>query len=197
MKQDPAHRIFVAAEVTDAVRSACASLRERFERSIKGARWARPESVHLTLKFLGSVPEDRIGQIAEILRNCAATSPRFTVTTGVPGVFGSAGRPRVLWVSVEGETSLAGTLAAHLEDAFAQIGFERESRPFRLHLTLARFDPRARTRLPEDLFAAVSEEMAGLRIPVEAIVLFLSRPTPGASSYTPLQRFALLGASPA
>jgi 2'-5' RNA ligase len=197
VKEGPTQRLFVAAEVTDAVRSACASLCTAFGSSIKGSRWARSEGVHLTLKFLGSVPQDRLALIADILRNCAAASPRFTLTTGVPGVFGGSTRPRVLWVSLEGDTSQAGTLAGHLEDAFAQIGFEKESRPFRLHLTLARFDPRARTRLPEDLLAAVSREMAGLRIPVEAIVLFMSRPMTGASSYTPLQRFPLLGAFPA
>jgi len=100
-------------------------------------RWVPPENVHLTLKFLGELPEERVREVCSAVDGAAAGVPPFVMGVGGFGAFPSLRRPQVVWVGVELEPTLE-SLQASLEEALAGLGFPREQRPFRPHLTLGR-----------------------------------------------------------
>ena len=103
-----------------------------------GVRWARPEGVHLTLKFLGNVSNDAIPTIESGMQRVAEGICPFTVRVQGAGCFPSSRRPRVLWLGLQGELELLLTAQSRLEDSLEVLGVDRETRTFRPHLTLGR-----------------------------------------------------------
>jgi RNA 2',3'-cyclic 3'-phosphodiesterase len=142
-------RLFVAMDIPEAVR---ANLRDFVARLPKtpGAKWVRPESMHLTLKFIGEVKPEAVEEISSALRTVSFTS---TVTTRFRGTgyFPRESRPSVLWAGVEASESLPD-LAASIDRSCAALGITGETRAYSPHLTLARFKtPEGLDRLREEI----------------------------------------------
>ena len=138
------HRVFVAIPLPEAARLEVAALVERVrskaDPGVRDVRWVRLDGLHVTLRFIGQVEEARLEAIAGAVEAAAAISDAFDVTIRGGGAFPSLTRPRALWLSMTaGSEGLAATAGA-VEDALAASGFERSTRPFRAHLTLARSD---------------------------------------------------------
>ncbi|BBL80660.1 RNA 2',3'-cyclic phosphodiesterase [Rubrobacter xylanophilus] len=129
-------RAFVAIlpprEVREALSRAARSL------PVIGVRWVRPENIHLTLKFLGEVPEDLIPRMSAALSEVARLEHPFRIEPEGFGAFPSPERARVLWAGIGEGSERLEELAAAVEEALSPLGFERERRPFRAHLTLGR-----------------------------------------------------------
>jgi 2'-5' RNA ligase len=148
----PGRRLFVAVPVApgvcervgDLVASVRAAVREREERERRGdrreARWVRIDGLHLTLRFLGPTLDERIPAIEEAMRAAAAATAPFPVALAGGGAFPGPTRPRVLWVGVARGGEQLAELARRLEDGLVAAGWDRDERPFRAHLTLARSD---------------------------------------------------------
>lgn len=127
-------------------------------------KWARPDGIHLTLKFLGDVEEAREPELRTALGQAAGGGekgggePR-SVTVHIEGfgVFPDFHRPRVVWAGVAPEPALE-LLQHRVEQAFGPLGFPAEARAFRPHLTLGRA---AREARPRD-FAGLEETLGGL-----------------------------------
>ena len=108
------------------------------------ASWARPETTHLTLKFLGDVEETSLQSVIEAVGVAAACVRGFTMTPCSLGAFPSPRKPRVLWLGVEPVDELY-ELQEAIESELAHLGFERERRRFHPHITLGRIrDPGGR-----------------------------------------------------
>jgi 2'-5' RNA ligase len=181
-------RLFVAVDVPQELKDAIETQVVGFLRDrVAGARWTRPEGRHLTLKFLGNVAEGRVGSIGEALRAAVRGHEPFGARFAEIGGFPTLRRPRVLWVGIgEGAEPMAA-LGTDIERALEPLGFEPEGRPFRGHLTLARFPrPRIVEHMPD---AAVPADA----FDVEDVVLFESRLHPKGANYTALERFRLGG----
>jgi 2'-5' RNA ligase len=149
-------RLFVAVELPDGVRAALADLSGEMRRAGADAalRWARPEGVHLTLKFLGAVAPDRVETINTALRLGLRDAPALELQPQEIGAFhgGARRQPqrygpreayhynlRVLWVGFRpADRDGLVALADRVERALDPLGFPREQRPFSPHLTLAR-----------------------------------------------------------
>lgn len=99
--------------------------------------WADPATAHLTLRFLGDADPARLERLHERLPEVARSSKAIRATPGATGAFPSWGRPRVLWLGMESGGAIEG-LAAAVEAAARDAGFEREERRFTAHLTLGR-----------------------------------------------------------
>lgn len=117
-------------------------------------RWVKPEARHLTLKFLGNVSRAILDDLHAALTDTLRGRAPFSLCTGGLGCFGSARRPRVLWLGVEGELAPLAALHAATDEACARVGLPREDRPFRAHLTLGRVK-RLHGPRPADWLAAV------------------------------------------
>jgi 2'-5' RNA ligase len=131
-------RLFVAIEVPTETKAAVAALVEQLRPTCPAARWVRAEGMHLTLKFIGEVAEEKRPAVEAALADAPA-GERMDLRYSGLGWFPDDRRPRVLWAGIEAPASLAA-LAAQVETRLAALGIARESRPFHPHLTLARFD---------------------------------------------------------
>ena len=135
-------RLFVAIRIAPEVAERLCQAQAELDPLLSDIRWIKRESLHLTLKFLGAVEEARIQGIQSALQTALAPLPRFTVSCRGLGVFPAIRRPRVLWAGLEGGAlpSLAGATDATLEP----LGFPREEREFKPHLTIGRWRETAR-----------------------------------------------------
>jgi len=174
-------RLFVALPVPE---NAARSLHDAlavFRPVVPGARWARPEQYHFTLKFLGAVAPERLGEVEEALTGVKA--PAFDVTLGGPGFFPTAKRPRVFWIGTVAGGEAVRSLAGQVEEVLAAAGFARETRPFEPHVTLARLDGAARV---EKFEVPVAGPFRANRL-----LLMESRLTPAGPIHTARRTFLL------
>lgn len=148
-------------------------------------RWTRPENVHLTLKFLGDVPEERLEALCAALREVRGLHAPFDASLASFGAFPSARRARVAWAGTGAGSEELRALAADVEKALAPLGFEREERPYVPHATLGRVRGRP-VRL--DLPAVVPGEPD---FRVARLDLVRSTPGPEGSVYETLEGFGL------
>jgi 2'-5' RNA ligase len=179
-------RAFLALEIGEGARRAAAGAAQRLAREVRGreVRWTRPESYHLTLRFLGELPAEQVAPLAARVAEAVAGVAPFELRLGALVAFPSARRPRVLAASVEPEAPLA-ELARRVEAATLRAGFSPEARAFRPHLTLGR----VRDRAHPDLAAA--GPLAPEPFRVAEVVLFRSDLHADRAVHTPLERIAL------
>lgn len=131
-------RLFVALELPEAVQQALASAWAPLRGSERGVKWVSPEGVHLTLKFLGEVPSDRIPLLEASLASAAQGASPLRLRVGRVGAFPSLTFPRVLWVGLEGDLEMLQRLQEAVEQGMSALGFPPEERPFSPHLTVGR-----------------------------------------------------------
>lgn len=179
-------RVFVAIELPEPVKRALAGVVEELrQKDIRGLRLARPEGIHLMLKFLGNVPVEQVDDIANAVTQAARGHAPFELALGSTGVFPNAERPRVLWVGVEGDMSPLLSLQIDVEDALEKLGFEREKRRFSPHLTIGRIregTPISDRRKAAEALSSVRYE-SSLKIKVSAISLMKSTLQPDGAIY--------------
>jgi 2'-5' RNA ligase len=141
-------RLFVALDIPEEVRAAISEQAARLRGIAREARWARVEGLHVTLKFIGEMPEDPLAAIQSALQSVPFPAPIAMTFRGL-GFFPNERRPRVLWVGIEAGPELP-TLASAIDVALVPLGVMPEKRAFSPHLTLARFDePRPEPKLRE------------------------------------------------
>ncbi len=139
-------RTFIAIEIPSEIKSALAALQAELRRAGADVSWTKPENIHLTLKFLGEVDERRIGEVEKVCVDSAAGFQPFTLRLDDTGVFPNARQPRVLWAGLAGEIEKAVEMQRRLDEELALIGFEREEKAFRPHLTIGRVKSNRKTR---------------------------------------------------
>jgi 2'-5' RNA ligase len=183
----PRIRSFLAIELAPAARDAAVAAADALRARPGGerVRWVRPENLHVTLHFLGSIHPDRVSVLADQVGREAAAREPFTLHLGALRGFPPR-RPRVASLEVGPEAELVELAAAVSRGAVAS-GLPGAERPFRPHLTLGRLRdgrfPDASDLPDADADSAVTE-----------VVLFESTLGRGGSSYTPLERIPLGGA---
>jgi 2'-5' RNA ligase len=190
-------RAFIAIELPAAILDELDKIEERLKPQMPtGAiRWVKPDSIHLTLKFLGQVPSDQISLITSSLKAAVATCPAFTLEVKDAGCFPNEHRPRVAWVGVheEGTGNRLQHLQRAVENAISPLGYPTEQRAFSPHLTLGRL---ARDVRPADLKRVGDVITAGPvgslgRWTVTQVALIKSDLKPTGAVYTILTRAPL------
>lgn len=187
-------RLFVALEPPDPVRRRLAALAAGLRRSAGRAadeiRWVDPANVHLTLQFLGAVPEERVAAVEAALREAAADARPFALELRGAGGFPNARRPRVLWAALGGDVGPLAALATDVSRRLAPLGFPPEERPFAAHVTLGRARDR---RGAPGLAGALAEAARADGAPWRAaeLVLFESHLSPKGPRYEAIARAPL------
>jgi len=179
-------RAFLAVALPPEARACASQAVEELRRALHAdVRWVPPENHHLTLKFLGEIPEDRIDAlVARAGAKCASVAP-FEVALAGFGAFPSAREARVLWLGVARGGAALAKLARKLDSAARVAGAERERRPFAAHLTLGRLREPARVEI-ERLAPPTSVAWS-----VSEVVLYESRLAPDGARHVPLAHLAL------
>ena len=185
-------RTFIAIEMPVRVKGLIASHIERLKGLVpRGVKWVDPQTCHLTLAFLGNVPNDRLPTLFRIMDTVATDSSPLHLKTGLLGAFPNPRRPRVLWLGLEGDTQLLTITQRRLQDALETDGFPREQRVFKPHITLGRARGKGFIPLPEAALNGLAEDTPPFE--VRDIVLMFSILTPSGPIHTPLHS-ALLSA---
>jgi RNA 2',3'-cyclic 3'-phosphodiesterase len=192
-------RVFVALDIDDAIRARL----EVFLNGVRGfapeARWVRPESMHVTLKFIGEKPSDAVEEIKKALG--AIRAGAIEISFRGYGFFPTSKAPRVFWVGIGAGPELAA-LAKSVDECAAALGIPREEHEFSPHLTLARRggsgvphwrkgdrENPAFQRLPQKLAAMPALEFGTMT--AREFFLYQSQLMRGGSKYTKVARFAL------
>jgi 2'-5' RNA ligase len=168
-------RLFVGLELPQMLRERLSALAG----GIPGARWVPPANYHMTLRFIGEVPAHRAEEIDLAL--AALRAPGFALTLGGIGTFAKGGRDTQLWVGVERNPQL-DHLQSKIETALQRCGLEPERRRFAPHVTLARLDNAAESKLAA--FVQAHNLFRSEPVPMEHFTLFSSRLGKEASVYT-------------
>jgi 2'-5' RNA ligase len=134
-------RVFIAVDVSDEILKAVGDLQKQLQSRVrlsgKGVSWVRPAVMHLTLKFLGEVKDDRIAEVCKVVEEVSAGHSSFELDVETIGYFGGKSA-RVVWVGTAAGSDRLTKLADELDERLASIGFAEETRPFTGHLTLCR-----------------------------------------------------------
>jgi len=187
-------RSFIAIELPEEAKEGLARLRKELERDEhKFVKWVDPGGIHLTLKFLGNIPSQRITEITEAMEESAQGISQFHLEISGLGAFPSLRQARVFWVGIGGEVDKLSRLQQDIDSALAALGFTREERPFVPHLTLARIrqgaSPMERSSFGDLVGSTIFEDE--YHVEVEAISLMRSQLTPAGAIYTRLSAVGL------
>ncbi|MFO8083491.1 MAG: RNA 2',3'-cyclic phosphodiesterase [Desulfobacterales bacterium] len=149
-------------------------------------RWVKPENIHLTLKFLGNIPIKSIDSIAMTMDDTFCGCPPMTLFAKGLGVFPGIKKPRVIWLGLSGDIKALSGLQANLESNLEKIGFLKENRQFKSHLTLGRIKGHIE---PKNLFDALRSfsEFTSEPFDTKELILYKSELKPSGASYIKLK----------
>jgi 2'-5' RNA ligase len=190
------HRLFVALDPPEPVRrriaATVAALRRSAGHAAEEVRWTSAETLHLTVQFLGAVPEERIAELDAAVREVAAASHPLQLELRGAGGFPNARRPRIVWLGIGGEVAPLAALAEALGRRLTPLGFPPDARSFSPHLTVGRArDGRGAAGLGGALAEAALGD--GLAWRAAELVLFESHLEPGGARHEALLRAPLGG----
>jgi 2'-5' RNA ligase len=129
-------RSFVAVSLPEPNLTALERHLAECARAAPAYRWVEPDSLHLTLRFLGNVEPEALERVRGELASVGGTP--FTLALDGRGTFGPRTAPRVVWLGVSAGLEPCAALAARVEAVCQRAGLDPEERPFRAHVTLAR-----------------------------------------------------------
>jgi 2'-5' RNA ligase len=193
MSSDNTIRTFLAIEIPKEILDQFERLHYRLDRSLTGVvRWAKPGSIHLTLKFFGNITERDIRNIDDALKAKAPALAPIPIAVGTMGVFPNLSRPRVLWVGLTTGLKELTATQAEIEAALEAAGFAREERAYRPHLTIGRMKA---DRKIDGLDKAIesNKDFAAGSFTAKEMILFRSDLKPTGPVYTALAKFKLGG----
>jgi RNA 2',3'-cyclic 3'-phosphodiesterase len=195
-------RIFIGIDLDPEIRARITRFVEGVQGFASNARWVQPESLHITLKFIGERSPDQVEAITGSLQ--WIESPTFAIRCAEYGFFPTAKAPRVFWIGIQAGPQLAA-LAESIDITTAELGVPHEDRVYSPHLTLARAGARSgspKWRMddgPNSAFAGLEKRLAAMgeldfgTMTATEFILYQSQLSPKGSKYTKLQRFPLHG----
>jgi RNA 2',3'-cyclic 3'-phosphodiesterase len=193
-------RLFIALDLDDPIREKIARFMDGVRGFAPDARWVRPESLHVTLKFVGHRPDQELAAMQRALRTMYADA--FEISFGNYGFFPTAKAPRVFWIGIHAGPKLAA-LASAIDTQMATLGVPREEHPFSPHLTLARraggsgAPQKSKNDGPNRSLDRLQEKLAAIpkidfgTMTARQFFLYQSELSPAGSRYTKLFSFPL------
>lgn len=192
-------RLFIALDIETVIRESIARFMQGVREFAPDARWVRPESLHVTLKFIGERPAEDVMESKRSLSQINALP--VTLSFRGYGFFPTPKAPRVFWIGIEAGPELS-QLAGAVDNSTAALGIEKEDHAYTPHLTLARGGRSGSPRRqegdkPNPVFLPLQEKLAALPKPdfgtmtAREFYLFESKLAPGGAIYKKVERFSL------
>jgi len=173
-------RAFIAIELPQQIKDSLSQIQKQLKESGADVKWVGPGNIHLTLKFLGEIDDEKIEKINGIIEDTARDKPSFKMHISSIGAFPKIDYPRVIWVGIDAGDSETKEVVKELEEKIQKIGIPKEERAFSSHITIAR----TRSALNRDKLVQklkiISPEFGkeDLEFKVTKITLFKSTLTP-------------------
>jgi len=183
-------RTFIAVELSADFRLCLAGLQQELRNSNADVKWVKPENIHITLKFLGSIPPKKVKAIQDFFPEIFDGSAAFNVRLACLGAFPHLNKPKVIWAGLDDPENRLKLLAGHTEEFLCRLGFSKEHKEFKSHITLGRL------RSFKNL-AALSAALQKTAVPsnmeqrIEKITFFKSTLTPQGPIYESLLTYML------
>jgi 2'-5' RNA ligase len=183
-------RSFIALELPDDILSALGRVQEHLKSYGFRTKWVRPANIHITLKFLGDIDAGTIEAIASAMVSAAEGCAPISLAAKAIGVFPNIKRPRVLWAGLTGQVDVLIDLQRKLDDCLGHIGFAKERRSFKGHLTLGRFKARVNST---EIMRALGEfkDFETPSFMARELILFKSELRPSGAVYSKLEGISL------
>jgi 2'-5' RNA ligase len=182
-------RTFIAIELPERIKRRIEDLQAPLKKTNAFVSWVKPTNIHVTLKFLGEVPEEKINEVFLATGKALEGAKKFTMSLKGTGAFPDFRRPRVIWIGAGiGEKELT-FLAERIEAEMEEIGFPKEQRKFSAHFTIGRVkSPKNIEKLME---LVKSSDFQTDDIEVSEVVVMKSQLHPAGAIYTPLKKIPL------
>lgn len=184
-------RAFIAIELSESIKNSLSQVQSHLKYAGADVKWIERGNIHLTLKFLGEINEEKLQPIKMVLNEITKLFSPFEITLKNTGAFPNIENPRVLWMRMDKGAKKSSEIAGLIDEELSKIGFGKESRPFAAHLTIGRVrSARNKEALAGKLSAMGHELPAGDQL-VTSLTLFQSTLTPGGAVYTKLYEVKL------
>lgn len=186
-------RSFLAFELPEEIRNIVRDSLREMKRSALDTRWTREENIHITLVFMGNLPEESVQKIGKTVEEICGNYTSFNIQLKGIGAFGGRNNARVLWFGLDGDIERMGVFRDHLQKNLESFGIKQEKRKFRPHLTIGRF--RKGSKNVKDLDQTL-RQYGGISSPlceIKELVLFKSDLKPEGAVYTRVKVFPLHG----
>jgi RNA 2',3'-cyclic 3'-phosphodiesterase len=189
-------RLFVAIDLPAALKDKLIAIADRLRLpGYDAVRWVRPDSFHITIKFLGETPVSRIPAIEQAIAALAARQRRFDLTIGGMGFFPSGANTNHIYVGISGDLATLSSLHRAAEAAFETLGYAPENKSFKPHITLGRLRKEAtREQRDEAVRRALAIHLATLgSFTTDGLRLMRSTLAPGGSIYEQVRFVPFIG----
>ena len=183
-------RSFIAIELPNEIKNKISELLHKIKQTRADVKWVNPQSIHLTLKFLGNIETGKIEDILSGIKNSSEGIKPFSVEINSISAFPKPEYPRVVWIGINEKTGTLLTLSQKMEENLSYLGFEKEERSFKPHLTLGRVKSQKRK---EQLLSFIiqSKDLSLGMFSVTEISLMQSILKPSGAEYSCLGRVGL------
>jgi len=182
-------RTFICFELPEPILAQLRDYQEALKTYGPTVKWTRPGGIHLTLKFLGDVEEEKIDEIAGVLKEVSKEFEPIPIHVASSGVFPSYRKPRVFWVGVDEPSGTLERLQQRIEEELEKIGYEKESRRFHPHLTIGRL--KRLTDLTRLVSKLKTDQIDMGSFTANEIVIMKSVLKQTGAEYTPLRKIEL------
>ena len=183
-------RSFIAIDVPSLVLAQIGQLQEELRHTKADVKWVRPESIHLTLKFLGTVPEEVLEKISLAISPVISSWELFDLRIHGLGCFPSSRNPRVLWLGIDRGTEQISPLQEAIEKKAVEVSFPPEPRSFTPHLTIGRVRSfKGKGALTQAIETHKNVEIGAFQ--AKEVFLIRSELTPLGAIYTKLKTFPM------
>ncbi len=189
-------RLFVAVPLPTDIREKLSILQGQLKKILPPMSWVHPDSIHLTLKFLGFVNPSRVPELLSVLATIGHNQKKFSLEIQGLGVFPHRRRPRILWVGITDKTRGLQDVVLNIEAALEPLEFPPEDKSYHPHLTLGRVkhdNTLVGSALVENKVLEVPRAIGPM--PVDQFILFQSDLHASGAVYSPLGTVKLLGYS--
>jgi len=182
-------RTFIAIELPVEVKQVARKIQNQLGVSIEGIRWVKNENIHLSVKFLGNVEENRINDIAVAVKNAVKDISVMNLKTGHLGIFPNERRPRILWLGMEGDVPEFIRMSKNCESELAKVGFEKDAREIKPHITVGRI----RSKKKQKGLLKILKDMpvGNIKFRADTLIIMRSELNSDGAVYTDLQSVKL------
>ncbi len=183
-------RTFIAIEIHPDIQRYLGQIQSHLRETGADIKWVKPSNIHLTLKFLGEIPEDQVKNAQKILNDIVPSHPSYSLKLKQLGAFPKIDRPKIIWIGIEQGMDETMQLAKDIEESFFKEGFPKDDKPFSPHITLGRQRSSTNSyKLTSELKNYKIKEIQPHAI--DSIILLESTLTPQGPIYTPLEKIFL------
>ena len=175
-------RTFIAIDTPETVTKVALSLHSSVKVNPKAVRWVRKENIHITLRYIGPTAPGEVEKINHLLSEIVGLNSDFSLNVFGTGCFPKKERPRILWLSIDGDVAKLKLLVEMINSEMDQLGYPQEERDYSPHITIGRI--RYPQKITPDVTDFLSAQYEPISWNIPKIILYQSELLPSGAIYS-------------